>query len=61
VYKRQIVFSGYIDQPPIAGDDAARAFLIPLSESLRIHMAFDHQEIIRKFVSFKYNSNNINM
>jgi len=56
-----IVFSGYIDQPPIAGDDATRAFLIPLSESLRIHMAFDHQEIIKKFVSFKYNSNNINM
>ncbi|MGC8574100.1 MAG: NUDIX domain-containing protein [Thermoplasmata archaeon] len=50
-----IVFSGHIDQPPIAGDDAAKAFLLPLSESLKIEMAFDHQEIIRKFVSSKDN------
>ncbi len=50
-----VVFSGHIEQPPIAGDDAAKTFITPVSEALKIEMAFDHQEIIRKFVSMYKN------
>lgn len=44
-----IVFSGFIDDPPTAGDDAARVFLFSLGDAQELKMAFDHQKIIRSF------------
>jgi 8-oxo-dGTP diphosphatase len=40
------------DAIPVAGDDAAKAHLIPLDEALRLDYAFDHRMIIEDVVIY---------
>lgn len=48
------VFIASIDKDavPVAGDDAARAHLIPLDEALKLDYAFDHKMIIEDVVRY---------
>jgi 8-oxo-dGTP diphosphatase len=36
--------------PPVAGDDAAKAFVVPLSEIPWEELAFDHAQILRDYL-----------
>lgn len=48
-----IVYSGKISNPPIAGDDASSILLVEPEDLMKEKMAFDHQEIIRKFIRYR--------
>ncbi len=48
-----IVFAGDINDSPVAGDDASKAFLFSVEEAIKMRLAFDHQSIIKKYVERK--------
>lgn len=45
-----IVFEGYAIKNPVAGDDAAEILLINIKKAMKLKMAFDHQEVLKKFI-----------
>jgi len=45
-----IVFDGTILEEPRAGDDASEILLTSIQDALKIKMAFDHQEVLKKFI-----------
>ncbi len=48
-----IVFEGTAYEEPKAGDDASEVFLIKEEDAIKLNMAFDHQEVIKKFIQCK--------
>lgn len=48
-----IVFSGDIEDSPVAGDDASKVFLFSVEEAIKMKLAFDHQSIIKKYIERK--------
>lgn len=46
---------------PIAGDDAAKAFVVPLEDIPWEEMAFDHATILRDYLKYRENNNLIGM
>lgn len=48
-----IVFEGTAYDEPKAGDDASEVFLMKEEDAIKLEMAFDHQEVIKKFIQCK--------
>jgi 8-oxo-dGTP diphosphatase len=42
-------------QPPIAGDDAAKAFVVKLEDIPWAELAFDHAQILKDYLTFQSN------
>lgn len=49
------------EQPPTAGDDAAKAFVVKLEDIPWTQLAFDHAQILRDYIQWREGDRSISM
>lgn len=46
------VFTAYSNGKPVASDDAAKVFCVPIENLLDYNLVFDHKQILQDFLTF---------